>query len=375
MISSRASSFFPGFLLLFFLTFSFCRAEKESVAVVPFDSGILSSIKMTAFSNYLIAKLSSADFNVIGWDDLSTIIGKPLLWKNDRDMIPSEIKAAAGALNISLFVKGSMLKSENNIPVMHCFFINASDGKRIDSLIVTASDSDPASFTTSVPPLLIDKLNSIFHKKSSSLFRHTKEFTFTSGGILRHSKSASIYVSPFYFQPHMVTQQQYIDIFHGNPSNIPAPESSVNLISWYDAVLYCNEISKINGLDTVYSYSNISGEPGFGSFLTDLSTNWYKRGFRLPTKNEWEYLFNAADDSCSIKKYRSENGEMEEWMTNAVFDSRIRSKVENGPQGDQGTTRLRQIKCVRENYSTPDLVQNPTFKSTAISFRVVLPEW
>ena len=146
MISSRTPSFFSGFLLLFFLTFSYCRAEKKSVAVVPFDSDILSSIKMTAFSNYLISKLSSAGFNVISWDDLSTIIGKPLLWKNDGDIIPSEIKDAAGALNISLFVKGSMRKSDNNIPAIRCFFINASDGKRIDSPIVTASDSDPASF-------------------------------------------------------------------------------------------------------------------------------------------------------------------------------------------------------------------------------------
>jgi formylglycine-generating enzyme required for sulfatase activity len=60
-------------------------------------------------------------------------------------------------------------------------------------------------------------------------------------------------------------------------------------LAWYDAALYCNARSKIDGYDTVYSYTGIKGTAGQGGILKGLAVDTSKNGYRLPTEAEWEY--------------------------------------------------------------------------------------
>lgn len=60
-------------------------------------------------------------------------------------------------------------------------------------------------------------------------------------------------------------------------------------VYWGDAVLFCNALSRRDGLDSVYTYTNIIGTPGNLSELVGVAADFSKNGYRLPTEAEWEY--------------------------------------------------------------------------------------
>lgn len=60
-------------------------------------------------------------------------------------------------------------------------------------------------------------------------------------------------------------------------------------ISGSDAMLFCNARSKKENLDTCYSYTGITGNPGRQALLAGVKIDVTKNGYRLPTQEEFEY--------------------------------------------------------------------------------------
>ena len=85
----------------------------------------------------------------------------------------------------------------------------------------------------------------------------------------------------FYMGKYEVTQAQYQAVMGTNPSNFSGkPNHPVEGVSWYDAVKFCNALSRKENRTPVYNES---------TWVAD----WNVNGYRLPTEAEWEYACRA----------------------------------------------------------------------------------
>lgn len=89
----------------------------------------------------------------------------------------------------------------------------------------------------------------------------------------------------FYLSRNLVSQSLWKEVMGRNSTNFPHPNRPVERISWYEAVEFCNKLSRKLGLRICYQ---IDKEREFSSIGT-VSIIPEANGFCLPTEAQWEY--------------------------------------------------------------------------------------
>ncbi len=154
-------------------------------------------------------------------------------------------------------------------------------------------------------------LDSITHLLTKNLYNANS----LDGFIKMEAGSDTLWVSQL-----EVTNESYrtvLGISEDSYKNRPVAD-----VSFFDAVQYCNELSRDNDLDVVYIYDSIEeDDDGSKRFITDdvegITIDITKNGYRLPTEREWGNIYEnrALRDNQTYFWGESENAESDSLRT------------------------------------------------------------
>ena len=157
-------------------------------------------------------------------------------------------------------------------------------------------------------------------------------------------------IPDLYVSDHEVTRGEYIAVMGSDPSTADAYDKNgnkltgedvlnnpVNYVSWYDALVYCNNLSIKENLTPCYTIDGSTNPYVWGTVPTSSNSTWNAAtcnfeadGYRLPTEAEWEWLARGGEEYTYAG---SDTVGDVAWYTNNTNDTgtrEVKTKLANG---------------------------------------------
>lgn len=103
------------------------------------------------------------------------------------------------------------------------------------------------------------------------------------------SPSHEVELSSFYIGKYLITQEQWFEYMNKTCSYNRGNKNPVEMVSWIDSIIFCNILSKAEGLSLCYFKRE-----------KDIYYDIHANGYRLPSEAEWEF---AAKGGIGSKGY------------------------------------------------------------------------
>ncbi|MGX1910614.1 formylglycine-generating enzyme family protein [Streptomyces phaeochromogenes] len=104
----------------------------------------------------------------------------------------------------------------------------------------------------------------------------------------RTQRSWQVALAPYRLGAFPVTQALYAQVTGARPSSAEGDRLPVEGVSWWDAVRFCNALSRHEGITPAYLlHTDDEGAEG-------IEWNAAADGYRLPTEAEWEHACRAG---------------------------------------------------------------------------------
>ena len=204
-----------------------------------------------------------------------------------------------------------------------------------------ADDKGGRTFIKNFPEAQLDMSTAVIYcwnKTEDKIKKNYDEALFGSGkSALTSYDFITIKGKNFEIGKTEVTQKFYEAVMGSNPSYHKGENLPVEGVSWYDAIYFCNELSRISGFTPVYS---VNGEtdvkkwdyvPHKGKSLNgEIDYNPYADGYRLPTIEEWMY---AAKGGQNYKYAGSDNADEVGWYMDANGNYKTHPVAQKKPNG------------------------------------------
>lgn len=191
-------------------------------------------------------------------------------------------------------------------------------------------------------------------------------------------------LSPFYIGQFQITQAQYYEVMCNNPSEFIGNNLPVEMVSWFDAVEFCEKLSKQTGqeyrlpTEAEWEYACQAGSTGKYCFGDDDA---------ILKDHAW-YIANSADTTHPVGEKLPNNwglydmhGNVWEWCLDWYGEKYYRKSHEHDPQGPVNKRQRKHSRVVRSGswYSSPLLARavsrvdlHAGFRDFNLGFRVVL---